>query len=425
MLLVYTPDITNRIRYTFDHVIKDLVGLEYTLTKDIEEFKRYEKPKLNYGIDPVGDELFIYSHALLSQKGVKNQDISIMEHKGVKTLFTSNANSFLPFDPFASSFYMLSRYEEYLPYIRDQYGRYPAKESIAYKSGFLDKPVVNLWALQVREAIRDKYPSLKFRERTYAFTPTYDVDSAYAYINKGLLRTVGGYLKSLRALDVETLAARTQALFGSKPDPFDSFDWLLDIKHRYDLDPIFFFLVGDYDEYDKNISIQILKFQSLIKSVADNARVGVHPSFASNKSYAKLKKEVSRLSAVLKREIKLSRQHFLKIELPTTYQNLLELDITDDYSMGYAAQLGFRAGVTTPFYFYNLDQELATNLLIHPFSVMDVTLRHYLGLNQEEALARAKQVIQEVKNVNGHLTTVWHNNSFSEEQEWRGVESAV
>ncbi len=420
MLLVYTPNITNRVRYTFNLVLKELLAISYEFTIEKDEFVQFNGPKLNYSEQPFGEEFFIYAHSLLSQKGVKKQEILIIDFEATKAFFATNSHSSLPFDIFAASFYLVSRYEEYLPFIGDKYGRFPAEDSLAHKNNFLHQPVVDIWALKLKEIMKSRFPEFSFPERKFTFTPTIDVDSAYAYLNKGLIRILGGYFKSIKSMDLETLVDRTKVLFGRKVDPFDTFEWQFEVQKKYDFNPIYFLLVGDYDEYDKNVSLQTKAFHTLIKSISDNAEVGIHPSYASNFNIEKLKKEISRLSAVLKMEIKKSRQHFLKIELPGTYHHLMELDITDDYTMGYASQIGFRAGISSPFYFYNLDQELITTLKVHPFCMMDATLQYYLNLMPDEAISRIQQLMKGVKDVNGTFVSLWHNNSFCEEKEWKG-----
>jgi hypothetical protein len=116
----------------------------------------------------------------------------------------------------------------------------------------------------------------------------------------------------------------------------------------------------------------------------------------------------------------ISRQHYLMLSFPHTYQQLQKLGIREDYSMGYAANSGFRAGTFTPFRFYDLTTECETTLVIHPFAVMDVTLRHYLKLTPDDALERIKQLIDKVRKVDGTFTSLWHNESLSEHGVWKG-----
>jgi len=160
-------------------------------------------------------------------------------------------------------------------------------------------------------------------------------------------------------------------------------------------------------------------FIKLIKSIADHADIGIHPSFESNRYPYKLEKEIKNLSKVFHKEITKSRQHFLKLSFPETYKQLIELDIEEDYTMGYASDVGFRAGTCTPFYFYDLDLEIETKLKIFPFQIMEATLLYYLKLNPENSIELCKQIIKEVKEVNGSLYTLWHNETVSEYRQWK------
>jgi hypothetical protein len=418
--ILYTHKLTNRNRYMFRLFFRDLLGLEIQLTDDVRVFTASALPQLSYAQQPVGDELFFYARNLLFENGIREQNISVFEWAGNKVFFAAGKASALPFDLFAAGFYLVTRYEEYLPHIRDKIDRFDAKQSLAWQHGFLEKPVVNQWAEMLREKLLEKYPQLILKTGKYRFVPTIDIDNAYAYRHKGFMRSVGGYAKALLNFDFDDIRMRTRVLFGFQKDPYDTYDWQLDLQEKYNLKPVYFFLVGDYGVNDKNISTQNRKFRELIQHIADYADVGVHPSYGSNADPSRLPVEVARLRNILHREITKSRQHFLMLRFPNTYRNLAERDITDDYSMGFANGIGFRAGICTPFHFYDLDLESETALRIHPFAVMDATLNLYLMLSPEEALARVKTMIAEVKKVNGVFMSLWHNETLSDEKQWKG-----
>jgi hypothetical protein len=420
MLLVYTQKVTHRNKYTFNLIFKDILGIDWKQTTDPEELKNYTGPKLSYALNPVADELFFQGRSLLFETGIKEQEIVVTEYNGCKIFFPAGKSSVFPFDPFAASFYLVSRYEEYLPHIRDEYDRFDAKVSLAYQHGFLTRPVVNIWAGWIRDAIKARYPEQEFPQQHYKYISTIDIDNAYAYKEKGFMRTVGGYLRSLINFNFKEAGLRTRVLLGTQRDPYDTYHYMLDIQKRYKLKPIYFFLLGDYGINDKNLPIDNRSFQSLIKRIGDYAQVGIHPSFGSNEDPSRLKTEILRLSKILHREVTRSRQHFLKLKLPITYRNLIDLDITDDYTMGYASSIGFRAGTCTSFNFYDLDLELETKLKLHPFAVMDATLKYYMKLEPADAIAQVKPLIEEVKAVNGTFISLWHNETLSDEKQWAG-----
>jgi len=132
-----------------------------------------------------------------------------------------------------------------------------------------------------------------------------------------------------------------------------------------------------------------------------------------------LKKEKLRLENILNRPILKSRQHYLRIDMPDTYQNKVNLEIQEDYSMGYASQYGFRASTCSPFYFYDLDYEIQTPLKIFPFAVMDGTLRDYLQLSNKRAYEVIVKLANEVKKVDGTFITIFHNETLSNRGRWR------
>lgn len=420
MLLIYTHKITHRNRYIFNLIFKDVLGIDFKLVTDAAYFKNQDCPKLSYTTNPVADELLFVSRNLLFETGIAEQHISVFDYLGNKVFFAAGKASALPFDVFAASFYLISRYEEYLPHIRDVHDRFAAEDSLAFMNGFLQKPLVNTWIAWIKELIQKKYPSLVFHEKKYQFISTIDIDNAFAYREKGFTRSLGGYLKSFFKLDIAEMLERTRVLLGLQKDPYDTYDFQLQIIRKYKFKTIYFFLLGDYGLNDKNLPVESKKFQSLIKMLDDYAQIGIHPSYGSNKSKEQLKKEVERLSKVVHREITKSRQHFLKLTLPETYRNLIDLDITDDYTMGFASQVGFRASICTPFNFYDLDMELETNLKIHPFAVMEGTLKYYMNVHREDAMQKIKPLIDEVKAANGEFISLWHNDTLSNQKFWLG-----
>ena len=407
--------------YTFDLVLKQLLGLDFSLTSDEEKFSAYDDPKMVYGPSRIGDALFQKSVNLLFERHINEQEVNSVDFENVKGIFpVYGKGSLMPFDVFAASFYLVSRYEEYLPQVRDKYGRFQAKSTWMFENGLLQKPLVNIWTIALKDKLKSIYPDLSFKERKFEFIPTYDIDAAWAYKNKGLYRTLGGFFRDLAAGDRENLRERHEVLRGKRKDPFDSFDFMFALQKEFKLKPIYFILCGNYDTNDKNISIRNTAFQSLIKRLGDYADVGIHPSFSSYLDLPKMQAEIDGLSEVLHRPLTKSRQHFLRMNLPRSYQKLIELDISDDYTMGFASQAGFRAGIADPFRFFDLENDMATNLMVHPFALMDGTMRDYLNLDVEASLNLAKQLVDEVKAVGGTFIYLTHNETLGGEKRWVG-----
>ena len=404
-------------------MLGEQIGLDFQFCANSEEaLMAVDKPLISYSEEPLAGELYFKASSLLLKSGVDELDIQVTQWDGMPIFFQVD-NSILPFDPFAAAFYLVSRYEEYLPHKRDHYDRFDPVQSLAYRNGFLDQPVVNSWGDRIKEILQKAFPTLVFRERKYRFVPTIDVDNAYAYLEKGLARTTGAFARSLMRADFQDIRRRGRCILGLDPDPFDTFGKLLDLQKQYEFDPLYFFLVADYGLNDKNVPITSRKFQSLIKSVFDYAEVGIHPSFMSNTEPHRLKIELARLATVLHAEVHKSRQHFLKLRLPETYRRLIELEIKEDYSMGYPSVAGFRAGICDSFLFYDLDLEQTTALRVHPFCLMEGTYRFYKQTGPGEALQGMKAMIETIKAHRGTFIPLWHNESLSGEQGWQGWEN--
>ncbi len=420
MLLVYTPKITSRLTYVFKHFFTRILSIEIQFTTKVDKFVAHNGLKITYAKQPLGTEFFIQSKDLLYQQGVNDIEVKVSAWEETKCFFKVSDKSAVPYDVFAASFYLLSRYEEYLPHVKDKFNRFPAEESLAYKYEFLEKPVIDIWAYKVRELLKIRFTEFQFIAKKFEFISTIDIDCAYNYKHKGIIRNIGGFSKELFSLQFRNFWNRFMVLVNLRQDPFDNFDWLLKMQKRHHLKTIFFFLVSEYTTYDKNISVGNSKFQSLIKSIADYAPVGLHPSYFTMKNATKLKKEKIRLENIINTEITKSRQHYLRIGLPETYQNLVDLEVDEDYSMGYAKQIGFRASTCTPFYFYDMEYEIQTPLKLIPFAVMDVTLKDYLQYSNKKSLHKILELAKEVKKVNGTFVILNHNETFNELGRFKG-----
>jgi hypothetical protein len=421
MLLVYTHKITPRLAYTFKHICKRILGLEVSFTSKVEDFIAHNSLKMSYTKQPLSNELFVRSNELLFENGLSNIDINVQQWDDTNSFFATGERSDLPFDIFAASFYLLSRYEEYMPHVKDDYGRFMATESLAYNHRFLNQPVVDIWAYKLRDILQERFPTFQFLERRYKLQPVIDVPTAFYFRKKGLLRTIGGTLNDLVHFRLKQLYQRYSVLMGFKRDPYDTFKWIITKQKQSNFKFIVLFLIGDYSTYDKNINTNKKVFVSLIKSIADYCDVGIKASYFALEDISILKKEKLKMEAITNTELKAVRHSFSKLNLPQSYRNLVELEINQDFTMGYIDTLGFRAGTCTPFQFYDLDYEVQTPLQINPYHCLDFGLLKYESqLDKKEHL---QKLIDEVKAVNGTFTPVFHNYTFSDSSKWKGFRS--
>ena len=420
-ILIYCPKITLRHQYIFKVLFNELYFIDYSLTDDKAGFIEAEAVKINYSKNSIcTDEFFVESNGLLSERGINEIDVEVVLGDNIPTFFNTANEGAYPFDIFAASFYLISRYEEYLPHLKDKYSRYKPEESLAYKHGFLQKPIVNIWLMQFIFQLHSQFPNLKVQFPKFKYISTIDIDNAYLYKGKGFVRSLAFLLKAVFTFNFESLKMAFLVASKKRKDPFDTYSLQLNLQKKYNLDMRYFMLLGDYGVNDKNISHNNSHLQVLVKRLADLAPVGIHPSFGSNINEQKLAIEINRLEDIQKREVRFSRQHFLQLSLPKTYKRLIEAGITHDFTMGYASVLGFRAGVASPFTFYNLDMEQILPITIYPFAIIDDTLKFNMNLGADEVVEKISGIIDEVKEVNGTLISIWHNDTFSDEGVWEG-----
>lgn len=407
MLLIYTHKITNRFSYIMKHLFVQVMGVEVGFTTKVEEFIRHSGAKITYTKQPLQNEFFIRSNDLLFEQGVNDLQININDWDGIPCFFMMDERSNIPFDIFSASFYLLSRYEEYLPHVKDDLGRFPPETSIAFEHGFLEVPVVDLWAHKFLKLLKERFSDLKTLKRTYKFTSIVNVTTSHCYALRGFGRSFGGFVYDLSRFRFSRLWQRIRVGFDPKNDPYDNFSELMQIHKNYRSETMFFFQFADYSVHDKNISIYKNRFRYLIKSVADYSIVSLSASMAAGDHVETLKTEKKRLSNLINRPVRYSRMRYNKIVVPHTYRDLMEAEFTDDYSLGYTHHLGFRAGTSFPFPFYDLHLEVQQPIKVHPFAICDYALRKFT--TKEEIFKNLDKLYQQTKSVKSHLIMVFSN----------------
>lgn len=420
-MIVYANKITQRLQYITDFIGKEICGKPFELTTDAELFNNHSGPKINYSHIRISkEELIIKNCDLLFENSIREQNISCFSINGFSAFFKTQGD--YPFDLFAASFYLLTRYEEWLPHTKDMYGRYAHENSLAFKEGFLQLPLINMWMDDLKTVLKEKFPQFKTCDAQFRFLPTYDIDEAFSYKHKGLLRTLAGTIKQMAADSRwQSAKARVEVLSGRSEDPYDSYTWI-DLLHKeYSLKPIYFFLVAQRNwKYDKNILPSQPVMQQLIKRHAEIYSVGIHPSWRSGDDETLLAHEIKTLENISDKKITSSRQHYIRFTLPHTFRRLINAGITDDYSMGYGSINGFRASVASSFYWYDLGMELTTKLLLHPFCFMEANSFYEQKFTLQQVAEELEHYYNTLKSVNGTLITIWHNSFLGTDKRFTG-----
>jgi hypothetical protein len=421
-MLVYAHKITPRLTYVLDYIFSYRLGIDYEYCQDEEQFGMEDKPKLFYAeknMDSTAKHLFIPAVSFLFSDKLEKIPAETAIYLSFTLAFPTKDNDF-SVDPFANIFFLLSRYEEYLSDKRDEHQRFAAEESHAYQNGYLHYAVVDRIILAIKEKLLQKYPKLNFKEEKFEAITSYDIDMAYAYKYKGFFRQIGASVKSLVRRDFPVFKERLKVINNKKKDPFDSFDYIFNQQHKTNTKALFFIHCGRRTKYDKSISVKKKPMQKLLLRIAEHGEVGIHPSYYQMEKTTLLRKEIALLEKYLKQKISKSRFHFLRFRVDTSYQELEKAGIRDDYSMYFASETGFRAGTSRPFLWYDLKKEKTSTLWIHPFCFMDGTLQDYHKLKHLAIKERIALLIKEVRETNGCYISLWHNESLSDQNRWKG-----
>ena len=375
MILLFVEEISTRLMYTLDFVFK-VRGLEYTLTNDFNEFENSIVPRLNYSERYFDGILQLPPASILFDEELTVYGI------GSGSFYKENCLTFNDkVDPLASVFYILSRMEEYMTTAEDEHGRFTAENSVLSRFGWLQKAMCDRWAVDFLSFLHvNGLVDFQNKKHTVNILPTFDIDNVFAYQLKHGLRKILSSAKDLMRGDRFRMNERKLVLQGAAKDPYDTYDYILSIADR-GFSVNMFWLLGDYAKYDKNVSFKDVRHQRLIRKMALKTTVGIHPSYKSNSYEYFLLNEKERLEFILNQSVEHSRQHFLKLKLPATYRSISTMGIKHDYTMGYADQVGFRAGTARSFPWFDLRKNsISHNLQLSHCAKSSGNHRHNFSL---------------------------------------------
>jgi hypothetical protein len=312
-------------------------------------------------------------------------------------------------DIFASIFFMLTRWEEYVNKERDIHNRFPAYASTAYKNDFLHRPVVNeyiemLWNMLLFLGIEQKR-----KEKKYELTLTHDVDNICFWKNKNqLFRLIAGDVLKRKnvSLALERLSEYYLVKRKTIKDPFDTFEWIMDKSESIGLKSRFYFMSGGITSYDNRYRIDDKKTIGIINKIKKRGHIiGLHGSYDSYNNLEQFKKEKDLLEKIVENPILEGRQHYLRFEAPITWQVWEDAGMEIDLTCGYADKEGFRCGTGDEFSVFNILMRKKLKLKERPLVVMDCSLFDYNSYDYNEAM---KEINTMKKNTNS-FTMLWHN----------------
>ncbi|MGQ9645229.1 MAG: polysaccharide deacetylase family protein [Thermodesulfobacteriota bacterium] len=330
----------------------------------------------------------------------------------------------LGLDIFGSAFFMLTRYEEVVKPERDIHDRFPATSSLAWKEGFLDRPIVNEYLEILWACLKRLWPNLKRKKQEFEVIVGYDVDFPY-------LHAFTAPFEMLKSCAGDILLRRNpkRAIWRSSnwikvkrgnlgADSYNTFDLLMDSVEQHHLKSTFYFIAVPQSKVDCNYSIHHPLIRKLVRRIYERGHnVGLHTSYHSYLDAVRTRNEFDLLKKVcmeenVKQEKWGARQHFLRWQTPITFKNLDDAGLDYDTTLSFADRAGFRCGICYEYPVFNVVTKDALRLRERPLIAMEgtVTNDEYMGLGKgEAALEKLKHYKNICRRFNGKFTLLWHN----------------
>jgi len=426
-ILIPNNNISER-KYILNVIFNDFLGLNFSikLSSEINKweiilensnrlvfkdcfFSKNKKDKEYLTLENLPSSVKYFTNNFLEEK---NLPIIF----GENTLKVSEDTIHCGIDLFASSFFMLTRWEEYVNKKRDKHNRFSSKSSLAFKCGFLNRPIVNEYLELLWKLLIDLKINQKRKERKFKIIPTHDVDLPRLWWGKNdVLRSlIGDIVKRVNLKSSFWTVKNYYKKIRGEKDPFDTFDYLMNLSEKNNLTSHFFFMSGGTSNKDNYYKISNPIINSLMSEIKDRGHIiGIHPSYNAYNQDIQFKKELNKLNEKSPSSVNCGRQHFLRFEVPTTWQIWEDNGMKWDSSMSYADHEGFRCGVCYSFPVFNILERKELKLREKPLIVMDGSLVTYQTLTVNDSFNKVNSLLQKVKKYNGEFVFLWHNSSFN------------
>ncbi len=418
MIYLYTEKYTPRVKYIVHHIFEKILCDKVSVIRDEAEAKNCDGPLIAYSRKVVMQNAFnICPQGLIFQSGIRDQDTTVTEWNNTKIFFKTGDDVYdLPFDIFSASFFLLSRYEEYYGE-KDELDRYKKENSVAYKNGFLDHPIVDEWAYMLESMLVERFKYKPAEKNDFRVHSSIIIDNLYKYRFNSVIVSIFSMFQKLFRGEFKSSLHQLRVRLFLDDDPYNDFDKILRFHNHTNLNPTFFVMIKKGKGCCHNL---YSSFRTLRKNLRRNYTTGLHPSVGTYKDSKKARKELAKLEKyIVKQRVDTNLYDKFAFSLPVGYETLLKIGITDDYSMAYHDAIGFRASTCTPFRFYDIKHESKTRLMVHNLALSDVALKS-MGVHHNVIEAAAVPIINRIKVVNGQFCCAVTNCAFSNSGKWHG-----
>jgi hypothetical protein len=404
-----------RLTYTCDFIFRQVLRLNFQVVTDLQAFKAAEGIKIDLTHVTETSAMSIPINGFIAEENLSSAAFTLLPHNETFVLARqlSPNTEWEVLDVFSAVFYFISRHEEWTNDKTDIHDRFDAQASLLVKHNCHLFPLVDSWIDALKANIRKAFPGIALPPVFFKVISTIDVDNVMAYQGKPLVRSLGGLGKSFVRFDFTDIRRRLSCLLTGKKDPFDIYDEVSAFCAEHEIPLAYFFLCRTGTTYDRSLNPHAKVLSKVFAEIKHHrGGIGLHPSYNSAYEFGLLKQEKEILQRRSGNNILYSRQHFLRFDIKSTPQLLQDNGIVADFSMGFAAEPGFRAGTSHPFKFFDFQANKPGNILLVPFCAMDGAYTHYKPVAATEAYGSLVALAESIKKVGGYFTFVYHERTF-------------
>lgn len=349
---------------------------------------------------------------------------------GVPEIAVSENTIDCSIDILGSIFFMISRYEEVVIQERDNYNRFSAKSSIAYKAGFLFRPIVNEYVELLFSMLSYLFPTLTRKKMKFKLIPTHDVDIPFFCFNQSLVkfsRRIGSDILKRKSF---TLAFEDYCTWdsvrknGLESDPFYTFDFIMSESEKRNLQSAFYFLPSSSPEMNMKYPITLLEMRSLLQKIDNRGHeIGIHGCYGTYLNQKVFASDVCLLnktmeSCGIKQKLRGGRQHILQWQNPDTFRIWDTVGMDYDSTLSFADVAGFRCGTCYEYSVFDISKRKKLSLKERPLIAMECTILapRYMNMGlTDNALMLFKRLKDACKYYGGNFVLLFHNNEFADE----------
>lgn len=413
-------------KYIVEVIFSDFLGLEFEII--ISESRNYQIVLNNGKIIEFEDELWsdlnekdgFIRKENIPEKVPFAKNVFLLEKDipiifGNKKINTIDKKIICGIDIFASSFFMLTRWEEIVIEEKDKHNRFPCELSLAQKNNFHHRPIVNEYVEMLWNMLQKLGCSQKRKQRNFEIIPTHDIDFLFKFNSpKDLIKAVAGDLikrKSIK-LAFKTFSDYFKVKSGKIKDPYDTFDYFMNISEANNVKSNFYFIAGHKNEPDVRYNFCKTETKKIIENIISRGhKVGIHGGYSSFDNEKQFEKEVNRFKK-FEVDVVQGRQHYLRFENPKTWRIWNERGMKYDSTIGYTNDSGFRAGVCYEYPVFDVIQRKKLNLIERPLIFMETVSKQKYH-QKENFIKHCLSLKKTVKKYNGQFVFLWHNSNLN------------